>query len=65
MISVQIGPEAPLSLEKQQKDLTAREIVEINNYLEEYLFALGNAFFIAFPLTIFTTHLIFRNKNKG
>ena len=64
MISVQIGPEATFLLEKTQKDLTPREIVEINNYYDELIFTLGNSLFIAFPLTIFMTHLIFRKKKK-
>ena len=63
VISVHIGPKAPLSLKKNHMDLTGKERVEINNYREEEMFALGNSFFIAFPLTIFITHLIFRKKN--
>ncbi len=60
-----IGPESPLSLEKNPKDLTKEERREIIIYREKEMFHFGNSISLAFPVTILTTYLIFREKKKG
>ena len=59
-----IRPSAPSSLEKDRRLLTGKETIEIQKFHNEMRYHMTYAQFLAFPPTILTTYLIFREKKK-
>ena len=55
----------PESYDKDRSLLTSKQRIEIQKYHNKFRFYLTYAQFLAFPPTILTTYLIFREKKKG
>ena len=57
--------EPPLSNEKQLKDMTKEERLEVSQYHDKFRVSSSIAGFLSLPLSALSTYLIFRNRNKN
>ncbi len=57
--------EPPLSNEKQLKERTKEERLEVSQYHEKFKISYLIAGFLSLPLSAISTYLIFRNRNKN
>ena len=59
-----IWGEPPLSNEKQFKDMTKVERLEVSQYHEKFKISYLISGFLSIPLSAISTYLIFRNRTK-
>ena len=57
--------EPPLSNEKQLKDMTKEERLEVSQYHERFRVSFSIAGCLSLPLSVSSTYLIFRKKTKN
>ena len=57
--------EPPLSNEKQFKDMTKVERLEVSQYHEKFKISYLISGFLSLPLSAISTYLIFRNRTKN
>jgi len=57
--------EPPLSIEKQLKEMTKEERLEVSQYHDKFRFSSSLAGFLSLPLSALSTYLIFRKRTKN
>ena len=57
--------EPPLSNEKQFKDMTKEERLEVSQYYDKFKVSSAISGFLSLPLSAISTYLIFRNRTKN
>ena len=57
--------EPPLSKEKQFKDMTKEERLEVSQYYDKFKVSSAISGFISLPLSAISTYLIFRKRTKN